>query len=67
MDEPISDLKFQHQADLTELGVGLLDPVSEAISGKGGHIAGEDEIDELANGFPLFLGAGMKVHTFYNY
>jgi hypothetical protein len=38
--------------------------VFKAIGGKSRHIAGEDEINELANGFPLFLGAGMKVHSF---
>ena len=61
MNGPRSDFKLKRQADLAKPRIHLPDPVLETFRIERAHIPGENEVNEIANGFALFLRARMQL------
>ena len=59
-DYSLPDLEFQRQSYLAKFTIGILDPMPERIRCERGHVARHDRINQLTNGFALFLRMGMQ-------
>jgi hypothetical protein len=55
------NLEEQGEADFAKSGVSFLDPLLKTVGRERAHIPGENEVNEIANGFALFLRARMQL------
>jgi hypothetical protein len=55
------DLEEQGQADFAKPGIGFLYPVLKTVGRERAQIPGENEVNEIANGFALLLRPRMHL------
>jgi hypothetical protein len=63
VNDPLANLELQSESYFPKLRVGVFDPMPKSVRREGGHVAGENNVNQLANRFALLFGVRMHGHA----